>query len=189
MADHPGTSSIPDLLTARLRLVAASPLLLRAEMASAQALAAALGADLPATWPPELFEADDIERSLALAEQPGTGGFNLWYLVTRQALGGRGRGLLAGVAGFGGLPDEAGVATLGYSVVTEARRRGFASEAVEALVAFAFADPRTRQLAAETFETLIPSIGVLERCHFRREGEAITPGAIRFVRHRPPAPG
>ncbi|HEU4632294.1 MAG TPA: GNAT family protein [Gemmatimonadaceae bacterium] len=174
---------VPPLRTARLDLVAATPTLLRAELSGADTLAAALGARLPAQWPPDLFEADDMARVLAALEAPDAEpGWQLRYLVERDAPGGA---CLVGVAGFGGPPSPEGTVLLGYSVVPEARGRGLATEATHALVAFAFTDPRTRRVAAETFPELAASIRVLEKAGFARADGAETPGAVRFVRERP----
>ena len=189
--------NVLELFTDDLRLVAASRNLLEADLdgplgkgveAAGSQLATLLGAEVPAQWPPELFEQDDLERSLALSDQPGSLGWNLWYLITRvppdadEARSAR----IVGIAGFGGAPDADGVVMLGYSVVPEERRKGYAAQATDRLTAFAFEDPRTQCVAAETFEALTPSIGVLLKCGFAREGDAATPGAIRFVRHKPP---
>lgn len=46
-------------------------------------------------------------------------------------------GLLIGGAGFHGAPDENGHVTIGYGLVESARGRGYASEALRALLRFA----------------------------------------------------
>ena len=51
------------------------------------------------------------------------------------------------VIGPGG-PDATGTVEIGYSVLEEYQRRGYASEAVEALVAWAFLRPGVRRVAA-----------------------------------------
>ena len=143
-------------------------------------LEALVGATRPPSWPPELFERDDIERLLAQCRKPGHEGWGLWYLVRRACDAGGDR--LIGTAGFAGPPDNKGNVMIGYSVVAEARRQGFARQAAAALADLAFEDPRTRSVSAETFAELIPSIRVLEKCGFRPSDEAPdTEGAIRFV--------
>ena len=52
------------IATPRLELVAATPAVLRAELAGTAALAAALGATVPADWPPEFYDRDAIEYTL-----------------------------------------------------------------------------------------------------------------------------
>jgi RimJ/RimL family protein N-acetyltransferase len=177
------------LLTRSLRLVAADRCLLDADLRGrtngrpGPSLAELLDAETAASWPPELFEADDIERMRVDADRPEATGWGGWYMVSRLPKSGGERGLLAGIIGFGGPPDDRGNVMIGYSVVPEARRRGFASEATRALVDWAFQDARTKQVSAETFPELTPSIRVLERCGFRRSEETPeTDGALRFVR-------
>ena len=174
-----------EIHTQDLRLVAASQAMLEAELGAdaGSRLETLVGATRPPSWPPELFERDDIERLLAQSRKPGHEGWGLWYLVRRacDASGDR----LVGTAGFAGPPDDKGNVMIGYSVVAEARRQGLASQATAALVDHAFGDPRTQKVSAETFAELIPSIRVLEKCGFRPSDEAPeTEGAIRFVLFR-----
>jgi RimJ/RimL family protein N-acetyltransferase len=89
-----------------------------------------------------------------------------------------------GVAGYKGAPDVAGVVEIGYGVVPEQRRRGFASEAVRALVSRAFADPRVTAVTAQTLPGLDASIGVLRGTGFAYDGpgnDPHEPTAIRFA--------
>jgi RimJ/RimL family protein N-acetyltransferase len=170
------------LHTPRLDLVPATQRLLRAELSGRDTLGAALGARLPAQWPPDLYEADDMARVLAALEAADAEPeWHLRYLVARDEPG---DARLVGVAGFGGPPSADGTVLVGYSVVPEARGRGYATEATHALVAFAFTDERTQRVAAETFPELGASIRVLEKAGFVRVEGAETPGAIRFARER-----
>ncbi|MEU5717062.1 GNAT family N-acetyltransferase [Streptomyces sp. NPDC020403] len=70
------------------------------------------------------------------------------FLETCEGIGGsqpfgpyeirlRSNGLAIGGAGFHGRPDAAGQVTVGYGLVHSARGRGYASEALRALLAFA----------------------------------------------------
>jgi ribosomal-protein-alanine N-acetyltransferase len=84
----------------------------------------------------------------------------VWYIVR---LGGRGEPATAiGLVGYKGPPNADGVVEVGYGVLEQFRRRGYATEAVAALIQRAFADPRVTRVAAETYPELIPSIGVME---------------------------
>ena len=163
----------------RLTLVAATADLLHAELSTfgEKSVASLLDAAEPDSWPPEFLERDDIERSLALlSAQPGCEAWGTRYLLERGVHESR----LVGIAGFGGPPGDDGVVTLGYSLVPAAQGRGLATEAAQALVAFALSDPRVTCVAAETFATLTGSVRVLEKAGFRRVLGAVTPGAIRF---------
>ena len=63
-------------------------------------------------------------------------------------------------------------------------RRGYASEAVEALVAWAFGHPEVTRVIAETYPELVASVGVLEETGFRFIGAGSEERVIRFERRR-----
>ncbi len=138
-----------------------TPALATAELTGVGALAAALGVEAPAVWPPEFYEADDVERMGRLLEDPANAGWALYYLILRTA-----PRALAGVAGFAGRPSADGVVEIGYAVLPAHRRLGLASEAVAALLALAFAEPLVGRVVAETYPSLDGSIGVLVRNRF-----------------------
>ena len=163
----------------RITLVAATAELLRAELSTFGEKSAAplLDTAEPDSWPPEFLERDDIERSLdLLTRHPDSVAWGMRYLLEHSDHGPR----LVGIAGFGGPPGDDGEVMLGYSLVPAAQGRGLATEAARALVSFGFSDRRVRCVAAETFETLVGSIRVLEKTGFRRVLGAATAGAIRF---------
>jgi [ribosomal protein S5]-alanine N-acetyltransferase len=91
--------------------------------------------------------------------------------------------VLIGTAGYKGPPAD-GTVEVGYGIVTDHRRRGYASEAVRGLVARAFRVPGVRRIIAETLPELTASIGVLRKCGFELIGEGSEPGVIRFERTR-----
>lgn len=98
--------------------------------------------------------------------------------------------VLFGAAGFKGAADEAGSVELGYGILPEYQRRGYATEAVLGLVAFALAPPRVRTVVGQTLPHLTPSIRVLEKAGFRYVGDGHDPHApagervIRYERSR-----
>ena len=55
----------------------------------------------------------------------------------------------AGMAGFKGEPDEEGAVEIGYGIDVAYRRQGYMTEAVQALIAWAFADPACRAVTAQ----------------------------------------
>ena len=173
------------LRTPRLVLIQATTEVLQAELSSPEALGIALGVDVPASWPPELYDADAVRWTLGwLAEHGDEAGWSLYYVATIGAAGGNPRSELVGIAGYKGAPDAAGVVEIGYGIIPEQRRRGFASEAVYALLARAFADPRVATVIAHTLPGLDASIGVLRGTGFTLDGpgnDPHEPTAIRFV--------
>lgn len=166
------------IVTERLKLVPATVELARAALEGGPALAAGLGAVVPATWPPEFLDRPALEYMLAcLAEGPQQAGWWLHFVVlTHDASG----GTLIGSAGYKGPPSPDGTVEVGYGIVRDHQRRGYASETVRGLLAHAFALPAVQRVIAETLPELTPSIGVLRKCDFRLVGDGSEPGVVRF---------
>lgn len=171
------------LKTERLELVGCTPELLRAEGGDRARFAALLGARVPAAWPPELYDDDARLWTLARVEEaPETGGWWMYYLVRDE--GAPDERVAVGIAGYKGPPQDDGTAEVGYGVLDAFRRRGYATEAVHALVERAFADARVTRVIAETMPELAPSIGVLEKSGFTCIGDGSEEGVIRFALSR-----
>ena len=173
--------------TARLELIAATLDLIEAELAGPDALGALLGVPVPPSWPPGEYDREALEFFTArlLAEGPAALGWYNWYAITIGA-DGRRQALVAG-AGYLGPPAD-GIVELGYSVVPEARGRGFATEMVQALALRALSVDGVRKVIAHTLESNMTSQGVLQRSGFMRAGPGAEPGVLRFERARSLAP-
>ena len=173
------------LRTPRLDLVAATLRHVDAELQDHAALARALGANVPGEWPPGEYDrgAQEFFRGQLVARGPAIVGWLTWYAVTRRADGGR-DALVAG-AGFFGPPAHRSV-EIGYSVVPSARRRGFATEVVRALLAHAFAQPDVDEVVAHTSDENVASTRVLLRCGFSRVGAGPDPGSVAYRATRAP---
>jgi ribosomal-protein-alanine N-acetyltransferase len=174
---------MPILRTPRLLLVPATPESLRAELVAPSALGEVLDMDVPPSWPPELYDADAVRWTLSfLLAHPDESLWSLYYLA--EALRHPGdRPRLVGLAGYKGGPDAQGIVEIGYGIVPESRRLGFASEAVRTLLATAFADARVRAVVAHTLPDLVASIGVLRATGFTFDGpgnDPHEPTAIRY---------
>jgi [ribosomal protein S5]-alanine N-acetyltransferase len=166
------------IATERLDLVEGTPETLRAALHSSAALSAALGVVVPDTWPPEFLDPPAFEWTLArLQDAAGQEYWWLYFILLRDAPGGR---KLIGSAGYKGPPDAEGTVEIGYGIVRDQHRKGYASETARELVARAFARPEIRRVIAETLPELVGSIGVLRKCGFRHIGEGSEPGVIRF---------
>jgi len=173
------------IATHRLTLVATTLDMARAELRDARRLGALLGAEVPASWPPPLNDANTVRWTIEFLETHREGvGWGPWYFLSRAT----GPRVLIGVGGFTGLPDADGTVEVGYSVLEENRRSGFATEAVGALVEWAFAHPRVTRVVGRTLPELAPSIRVLEKCGFRFAGPGTEPGSILYERTREPSP-
>jgi RimJ/RimL family protein N-acetyltransferase len=164
--------------TERLELIPATVTTARAALDGPDALAAALDAVVPAGWPPQFLDAPALEFTLARLdaglEQAG------WWMYFILLPGDGARPTLIGSAGYKGPPSADGTVELGYGIVGEYQRRGFASEATRGMMARAFRYPSVRRVIAETLPELTASIGVLDKCGFRLIGEGSEPGVIRF---------
>ncbi|MDQ6829898.1 MAG: GNAT family N-acetyltransferase [Gemmatimonadota bacterium] len=169
--------------TPRLLLIPATIGSLYAELESHDALARVLGADVPASWPPELYDDDAIRWTLnQVQSHPEDDGWILYYIAEIPASPGD-RPRLAGTGGYKGAPDAAGIVEIGYGVIPERRRLGIAREATEGLLERAFADSRVTTVIAHTLRELAPSIAVLRSAGFIYVGagsDLSEPDAIRY---------
>jgi RimJ/RimL family protein N-acetyltransferase/uncharacterized damage-inducible protein DinB len=161
-----------ELRSARLRLVPADRDLLEADLAGPAALAERLDVAEPVGWPPEFYDESAVRYTIRTLEDPARHGWSSYYVVADMGL--------AGIVGFKGPPDATGTVELGYGLITAAQGKGYASEAVHALVDHALTFPAVERVIAETLPALIPSIRVLERCGFRLIGQGSERGVIRF---------
>jgi ribosomal-protein-alanine N-acetyltransferase len=162
--------------TARLDLIVAAKEQLRAELEGPSALAASLACEVPVSWPPEFYDADAVRYSLGwLLEHPSESEWGFYYFIERAPTGTR--ATVVGAGGFKGPPDAEGVVELGYSIVTERRRRGYATEAVRGMLTFAFSSPRVTTVVGQTLTSLPASIGVLEKAGFAFVGAGDDPDA------------
>lgn len=169
--------------TSRMMLVPATRESLEAELESPSRLAEVARMDVSGEWPPELYDRDPIEFTLRKLEaSPEEKEWWLYYFLLKQP---RGAGLAIGCGGYKGPPDAEGTVEIGYSMVPEYRRQGYATEAARALAEAAFRHPSVTRVTAETLPTLTASIGVLEKCGFRFIGPGSEEGVIRYELRRP----
>ena len=95
-----------------------------------------------------------------------------------------------GNVGFKGPPDGEGMVEIAYGIVPAFQGRGYATEAAEAGVAFAFGNGRVRLVRAHTLPMPNASTRVLEKCGFKHTGEVVDPedGLVwRWERNKEPA--
>ncbi len=181
MSSDPPASGLR-ALTNRLELVAVDPVLAQALVAGRDELGRVLEASVPAEWPPELL-ADAFDFFVQAAQRgPQDLGWWAWLVVMRASR------VLIGSAGFKGPPDADGRVDVGYSVLDAWQGQGYASETVDALVKWAFADARVGRVVGETFPHLAASIRVLEKNGFRFIGTGVghegEPEVMQFERRR-----
>ena len=172
------------MVTDRLELIPATLALCDAEARGSAAVAEALGATITGSWPPPVFEPDDVDRvRRQLRADSSVGRWTLYYML-RRASSGSECPTLVGVAGYVGPPTPDGVVDIGYAIAVEHQRQGYATEAVHALLDLAFADPRVLCVAATTYVALDPSIRVLRKAGFVEVSRVAETGRLRFERTR-----
>lgn len=82
---------------------------------------------------------------------------------------------VVGSAGFKGPPDADGMVEIAYGIVPAFQGRGLATEAAEALVAFARASGLVQRVRAHTLPTPNASTRVLTKCGFTYVANVIDP--------------
>lgn len=161
----------------RLTLVAATPELVSADLAGHSSLGEALDADVPASWPPQLFGGPLMYAVQAQLENPAEHGWSAWYLLSRK----QARPVTIGMCQFKGMPDPAGEVEISYAILEPFRVQGYATEAVARLVTWAFSHQQVRAVAAETMPHLARSIRVLEKNGMRPSGPGSEAGVTRYA--------
>jgi RimJ/RimL family protein N-acetyltransferase len=172
------------LRTERLELIAGTLELFRARVDERELLGRVLGADVPAGWPPPLFDQDAMDWMLKYLEKHADAGGWTFYFIVLPAQAGDApdtRPMLIGGCGFKGKPSADGTVEIGYSMLPEFQHAGYATEAAGALVRWAFSQPQVLRVIAETYPELRPSIRVMEKNHFRFIGDGSEERVIRYA--------
>lgn len=165
-----------ELRTSRLHLIAATLEMAHAEVHDRAALATLLEARLPGDWPPPLNDAASARFFLEyLTTHPTATGWMTWYFVAVDENGER---VVIGNGGFKGTPFDGSV-EVGYSILPSYQRQGFATEAVGALIDWAFAQDSARRVWAQTLPGRHASQTLLRKLGFREMLPA-EPGVLRF---------
>src|SRR5262245_38931288 len=146
--------------TPRLTLIPCELAHLEAFAQGRDSLARLVGAEVRASFPvfPEGFNYWEAR----LREDASLFGWITWLIMERD-----GR-VLVGDGGFKGPRDAAGIVEIGYAIIPEFRRRGYATEAARGLTAWAFGHPQVTAVAAETLVDGFESMGVLTRVGMRQ---------------------
>lgn len=168
------------LQTPRLDLCSGSIDIFQIACDDGPSLAAALGVHVPQSWPPEHHDEGVLQwlrNRLAAGNDPQ---WLMSFIILRET------NTVVGTIGLTGPPVD-GTVECGYSILPEYRRRGFASEALAALIERVFANSEVKQLIAHTYPELAASIGVLRKAGFELEGLGTEERTIRFKLTRSPS--
>lgn len=119
-----------------------------------------LGAAPPPEWPQaDLYDVLPLQAAALPTEER----FGIWVMIERELK------QVVGDIGFLGPPTD-GRMEIGYSVVPERRRCGYATESAVALVDWALRQPGVRTVVAGCAKDNVASIRTLERIGFSRTG-------------------
>lgn len=152
--------------TLQLQLVAARASHLRTELDHPAQLAALLNAEVPSSWPPGEYDRSAIRFFLSHYEDEGPDavGWYAWYAIRPATADADPR--LVGAAGYFGPPTTNGVVEIGYSVIPEARGRGYGTELARALAERALSLDSVRCVVAHVADENVSSRIVLQRAGF-----------------------
>ncbi|MBV9959194.1 MAG: GNAT family N-acetyltransferase [Acidobacteria bacterium] len=165
--------------TARLELIAGTPELAQADLENRARFAELLGARVPEDWPPPLNDRDSQQWVVRyLAEHPDGVGWSIWYFVLPESVAGE--RIAIGNGGFKGLPAPDGTVEVGYSVMEEFQKRGYATEAVGGLIRWAFSHTPVARVIAETYPELQKSVRVMLKNGLVFIGDGSEPRVIRY---------
>jgi [ribosomal protein S5]-alanine N-acetyltransferase len=162
----------------RLELISSSAEHIRIELKTPELLSKKLNAVVSDNWPSGEYDKDAMEFFLSRFESEGeaASGWYGWYAINIDSQAGE--RALVGAGGYFGPPDESGIVEIGYSILPEWQRRGFASELVKILVTRASSIEKVTKIIAHTSADNLPSIKVLLSCGFTEVGSE--EGNLRF---------
>jgi ribosomal-protein-alanine N-acetyltransferase len=169
--------------TDRLILIPATANILQAELEDRDRLAFLLGAQIPYNWPlDEYLEVVPIFLE-ALRIDPPPLGWQAWYWLKKEAT--PEKPTLIGGGGFLGEPDRSGTVEIGYSVLPQYRRLGYAAEGTRGLIGWAMSHLEVKRIVAETEPENTGSVKILITLGFSLCSEPARPGMNRYELHRP----
>jgi len=175
--ERDGTAAaVASIFTPRLELVAMRLECLRSELERDGRVGELLGCEVAREWPPEVWEPHVWELLLGqFADRPEEIAWHRYVLL-------RDRRVLVGTVNAFRWPEKPYEAEIGYALVPEFWRRGLASEAAEAMVAWVKATGQVSGLFAHTFPEIVASVRILERCGFVLEGPGAEERTVRYRR-------
>jgi ribosomal-protein-alanine N-acetyltransferase len=169
------------LTTKRLDLVAMSAESLRRQADDGPEMRLKLGAVLrchvPEGWPHENWEPHVYEYLLNLIATDAEAMGWCRYLMLRREGGVR---TLIGTFGCGFPKAETGEAEIGYGLLPEFQRQGYAAEAVKAMLPWLRSRRPVKAFVAQTFPHLYGSIRVMEKCGFVYAGPGFEDGTVLY---------
>ncbi|GAX44959.1 GCN5-related N-acetyltransferase [Tolypothrix sp. NIES-4075] len=165
--------------TKNLQLIACTLEIAQAELSDKSKFSELLNASVPNTWPPGFNDDETILFVInKLQEAPEESGWWSWYFVLNDVV--TDARILIGNGGFKGKPTSDGIVEIGYSILPEFQNLGYGTEAIKALVSWAFTHPEVQEVIAETLPELKASQRILEKSHFTYVGQGSEEGIICY---------
>lgn len=166
-----------DLHTPRLALIAITPAHLHSEKLGGHILGALIDCAVPSNWPPVHWEPHVLDILLQQYERcPEQISWHRYVAIPDQ----EGKRTLIGAVGAFWREMSPTECEVGYSILPPYERRGFATEAVRALIELIRSDTRIGSVIAHTFPELVGSIRVMEKCGLLFDGKGEEERTIRY---------
>ena len=150
----------------RLRLIPLTHKQLQLTHTDRQAMELSLGLNPSAMVidPPYQHEIDDaminfwLPKTLEHTEQ------YLWYTSWEIVL--KSTNTIIGGMGFGGEPNEKGEVETGYMIDGNHHNKGYATEALQTIIQWAFGHEKVQAIIVRTFTDNLPSRKMMDKCGF-----------------------
>lgn len=91
-------------------------------------------------------------------------GWGVWLVINKE------NNTIIGDIGFKGKPNSENTVEVGYGIIPSAQNKGFATEAVNEIINWAFTHDDVDKVVAECLHDNIPSIKVLEKLNMNKIG-------------------
>jgi [ribosomal protein S5]-alanine N-acetyltransferase len=162
-------ADVPIIQSDRLDLISMSPAFVDGILADRRADAEAVaGLKLPPDWPDERDRSLLRRRGEQMRQDPGS----QQWLLRAMVLPNDGRSLI-GHIGFHGPPETVGRAELGYTVMPDHLRRGYASEAARAMMEWAQREHGVTNFFLSISPDNVASLAMAARLGFTQVDEQI----------------
>ncbi|MBC7690958.1 MAG: GNAT family N-acetyltransferase [Methylotenera sp.] len=155
------------LETPRLILIASTQEQVRDTVLNPQRFAQEVGAQLTSEWPPKNFHPFAPDIFAQMTSFPSQVGWWVWWILKRPEAGVPQSPVVIGYVGFKGAPTQVGSVEATYELTPSLMGRGYAGEALGALVQWAFTQPKVKRIVADTTPENMASKRTLEKCGFR----------------------
>lgn len=154
---------MPELETDRLTITSLTLDLVHAAMTDTALLGDMLDARVPSDWPEPEFAGYLPILAQQILEDPTMSQWTGIVILREERV-------VIGDIGFKAPPDAEGRIEIGYSIVPDYRRYGYATEAARAMIEWALRQPGVRRITANCLNDNVASIRVLEHLGMRQVG-------------------